>query len=64
VTKRTRASNRPRTRSNVGVSLTANIVGTILKQAGLSESVSVQHERKVRKEPTPSGWALMMRAIK
>jgi hypothetical protein len=30
-------------------------VETILKQAGLSESVSVQHERKVRKEPTPSG---------
>jgi len=39
VTEFARARNRSRNRSNVGVSLTANIVGTILKQAGLSESV-------------------------
>jgi hypothetical protein len=40
VTKFSHARNRMRIRSNVGVSLTANIVGAILKQAGLSESVS------------------------
>ena len=46
MTKFSHARNRPRIRSNVGVSLTANIVGAILKQAGLSESVFFQNERK------------------
>ena len=46
MTKCARTRNRLGTRSNVGVSLTANIVGMILKQAGLSESVFFQNERK------------------
>jgi hypothetical protein len=35
-----------------------NTVGTILKQAGLSESVSSSARTKVRNEPTPSGMGI------
>jgi hypothetical protein len=58
VTEFARAGNRSRNRSNVGVSLTANIVGMILKQAGLSESVFFCAKQKVVRKPTPSGMGI------
>ena len=58
MTKFSYARNRVRNRSNVGVSLTANIVGMILKQAGLSESVFFCAKQKVVRKPTPSGMSI------
>ena len=44
--------------------LTAFAIGTILKQAGLSKSMSGRSERKFAEATHAEWWALIMRAIK
>ena len=48
----------------VGECLTAFVVGVILKQAGLSKSMSSRSEQVFARGYSAEWWALIMRAIK
>jgi uncharacterized membrane protein YecN with MAPEG domain len=49
---------------HVGECLTAFVVGVILKQAGLSKSMSSRSEHLFARGYSAEWWALIMRAIK